>query len=228
MRPIIVRAAVVACAAASVPAVVLAAAIAVGELQEALHASPNLDRGAAYYLSCAACHGTDGGGTSDGRVARIAGQHRSVLVKQLVDFRHGQRWDIRMEHFSDSHHLQSAQAIADVAAYVNRLQPEAPPGMGDGELLEHGAGVYARRCQSCHGPRGQGSQRQGVPRIAAQHYEYLRRQIYDAVEGRRPNFSPEHIRLLAPLQRDDIVGVAGFLARARAPDGSKDVHEGER
>lgn len=34
------------------------------------------------------------------------------------------------------------------------------------------------------------------------------------LDGRRPNFSREHIRLLAKLDRDDLNGVADFLARA--------------
>ena len=38
---------------------------------------------------------------------RIAGQHYSVLLKQLVDFRHGKRWDFRMEERADQHHLPS-------------------------------------------------------------------------------------------------------------------------
>jgi cytochrome c553 len=56
-----------------------------------------------------------------------------------------------------------------------------------------------------------------IPRIAGQHYEYLMRQIDDAVEGRRPNFSASHVRLLARLERDDIVGLADYLSRLSQP-----------
>jgi hypothetical protein len=38
--------------------------------------------------------------------------------------------------------------------------------------------------------------------------------MHDAVEGRRPNFPAEHIRLLQPFERADFVGVADFLSRA--------------
>ncbi len=52
-----------------------------------------------------------------------------------------------------------------------------------------------------------------VPKIAGQHYEYLRRQMYDAVDGRRPGFPEVHIKLLARLEHEDIAGVADYLSR---------------
>lgn len=186
------------------------------EFMDAARREANLARGAELFETCAACHGVDGGGTLDGQVPRIAGQHASVLLKQLVDFRHARRWDPRMEHFADRHHLADAQAIADVAAYVSRLDRERPRGEGNGELLGHGAATYGRLCMKCHGPAGEGEARSAVPRIAGQHFEYLRRQIYDAVDGRRPNFSAAHIRLLARLDHADIEAVADYLARLHA------------
>jgi hypothetical protein len=33
------------------------------------------------------------------------------------------------------------------------------------------------------------------------------------VDGRRPNIPQSHVRVLAKLDRDDLVGVADFLAR---------------
>jgi cytochrome c553 len=185
------------------------------ELLDALRSKPNLDRGAELFDTCAACHGSLGAGTRDGQVPRIAGQHFSVLAKQMVDYRHDRRWDLRMEHFTDQHHLADAQAIADVAAYINQLKSNSAPGVGTGELVEHGASLYAQQCQSCHGLSGEGNAKSQVPQIGGQHYEYLVRQIHDAVDGRRPNFSVAHVRLLARLQRDDIVGLADYLSRTR-------------
>jgi len=183
------------------------------EFLEALRSTPNLDRGAELFDTCAACHGPSGAGTRDGAIPRIAGQHYAVVVKQLVDYRHARRWDPRMEHFADQHHLVDAQAVRDVAEYIQHLEISSTPGIGTGELTEHGRGVYADRCQSCHGTAGEGNAKTLAPRIAGQHYEYLRRQFYDAVEGRRPNFSPRHVRLFAGLERDDIVGLADYLSR---------------
>src|SRR5262249_32192183 len=156
----------------------LAVATARQELQQALRSKPNLEQGAELFRNCAVCHGPQGGGTRDGGVPRIAGQHISVLVKQLVDYRHSRRWDIRMEHFAGKHLLADPQALADVIAYIHQLHPEAAPGIGDGELAPHGANVYGRLCESCHGELAEGNAKQMVPRIAGQHYDYLMRQIY--------------------------------------------------
>ena len=201
------------CMVALLPLAAIAISQSQQELLAALHSKPNLDHGAELFQTCAACHGPAGGGTLDGGVPRIAGQHVSVLAKQLVDYRHDRRWDVRMEHFADRHHLADAQAIADVVAYVNQLDAGSERGVGTGELIVHGAGVYSRLCQSCHGPWGNGDAKRAIPRIAGQHYEYLRRQIYNAVDGRRPNMPAAHIRLLARLERDDISGLADYLSR---------------
>jgi cytochrome c553 len=199
-----------------VPVLAFAFATSSQELLQAMRSKADPDRGAELFRNCAVCHGPAGGGTQDGGVPRIAGQHISVLEKQLVDYRHDRRWDLRMEHFADRHHLIDAQAIADVATYVHHLSVETPPGIGDGELVDHGADVYAQKCLSCHGREAQGEGKAMVPRLAGQHYEYLMRQIYDAVDGRRPNFSAVHVRLLARLDRDDIVGLADYLSRLTA------------
>ena len=183
------------------------------EYLEAVKATPDLDRGAHYFTICSNCHGPKGGGSIDGKVPRIGGQHFRVVARQLVAFRHGQRWDILMENFADRHRLPDAQAIADVAYYVSQLSDPSPAGLGNGELVPQGARIYFRQCESCHGSTGQGDPEHAVPRIAGQHYEYLRRQIYDAVDGRRPGFPPSHVRLLAQLDRDGIAGVADYLSR---------------
>jgi cytochrome c553 len=193
--------------------VALAMPSASQEYLQAVKSVPDLDRGAHYFTTCANCHGPRGGGSVDGKVPRIGGQYFRVVVRQLVAFRHGQRWDILMENFADQHRIPDAQAIADVAGYVSQLDDPTPPGLGSGELVGHGASVYVRRCESCHGTTGQGDPDRVIPRIAGQHYEYLRRQMYDAVDGRRPGFPPSHVRLLAQLEHDDIAGVADYLSR---------------
>ena len=107
--------------AVTLSAAVYALSTAQEELAEVKRSTPDLDHGAELFDTCAACHGPDGGGTSDGQVPRIGSQHLSVLWKQLTDYRHDRRWDLRMEHFADRHHLSDAQAIADVGTYIHQL-----------------------------------------------------------------------------------------------------------
>jgi cytochrome c553 len=184
------------------------------EFSAAVRAKPDLERGRQLFRECAVCHGAEGNGTDDGGVPRIAGQHFRVLVRQLVDYRHETRWDIRMEHYAGKRLLADPQAMADVAGYAAQLSRDMARNVGDGSLVRHGAQVYARQCAECHGARGEGDDESTTPRLAGQHYEYLLRQMYDAVDGRRPNFSASHVKLLARLQRDDLVGVSDFLARS--------------
>ena len=183
------------------------------ELEAVKHSTPNLDQGAEVFRTCATCHGPDGGGTLDGQVPRIAGQHTSVLRKQILDYRYDRRWDLLMESIAGRHDLPNAQTIADVTAYISRIDRDPQIAHGDGRLLQQGAASYAQLCRGCHGIAAQGDAAHTIPRLAGQHYEYLRRQIYDAVDGRRPNFSPAHSRLLARLDHDDIQAVADYLSR---------------
>jgi cytochrome c553 len=183
------------------------------EMLQVERARPDLARGEEYFRSCAVCHGPRGEGAADGTVPVIAGQHFRVIAKQLIDYRYGKRWDPRMEQVANRHSMQHAQAVADVAAYVSQLDRQPKRGVGAGNALEYGADVYARECSDCHGAAGEGSAKERVPFLAAQHYEYLLRQIYDAVDGRRPNMPRNHVRLFKKLQLKDIQAVADFLSR---------------
>lgn len=189
------------------------------EFVEGAYLQPDLARGAGLYETCAACHGADGRGTSDGEIPAIAGQHGSVLLKQLTDFRHEQRWNERMQHFTDRHALASAQELTDVAAYVASLPrfPTTVLGVGDGSALNKGAKVYFRRCERCHGPLGEGEVFLGVPRLAGQHYGYLLRQLEETAINQRPGMGDDHVELLSKLSKAQRRGVADYLSRT-SPD----------
>ena len=184
------------------------------EFTRVMAAKPNADSGAVFFEQCASCHGADGGGVISGSVPRIAGQHYRVLVRQIVDFRHGARWDVRMEGVATSHYvIPEAQDIADVAWYVSLLDRDGNRGVGDGEYVDRGAALYAQKCASCHGESGQGNEKKEVPRIAGQHAGYLARQIYDAVDKRRPALARSHGKRFAPLDFQDVLGLTDYLSR---------------
>jgi cytochrome c553 len=183
------------------------------ELQRVLRATPDAEQGRELFLQCVSCHGSDGAGQENGNTPRIAGQHYEVLAKQLVDFRHGKRWDFRMESFADKHHLETAQDVANVAAYVHALDPGEVAGTGDGLHATDGALLFGAKCASCHGPLGRGNARERVPQLAGQHYGYIMRQMYDAVDGRRPTMDRVHSGKIEPLDFEQVRAVADFLAR---------------
>jgi cytochrome c553 len=52
-----------------------------------------------------------------------------------------------------------------------------------------------------------------VPHLAGQHYGYLMRQMYDAVDGRRPAMPRVHPRKIAPFDFEEVRAVADYLSR---------------
>jgi cytochrome c553 len=184
------------------------------ELATVLAAKPDATRGAELFEACASCHGVDGGGATEGTVPRIAGQHFRVLAEQIVDFRHGKRWDFRMEGVASSHQtLPKLQDITDVAWYASQLERGGARGIGDGTQLEAGAALYAKHCASCHGGQAEGNDKRAIPRLAGQHAGYLSRQVYDAVDGRRPRLARSHGKAFAPLAFEEVRGLSDYLAR---------------
>ena len=202
---------------ALLPVMAVSAERAKSELNDVLRAKADPVRGAGLFAQCMACHGADGNGEVNGSTPRIAGQHYRVLAKQLVDFRHGKRWDFRMEAMADRHHLAGAQDIADVAVYVAGLTRPGDRGIGSGEFAVEGQRIYAARCQSCHGEDAEGDASRGVPRLGGQHYAYLMRQMYDAVDGRRPALPRLHSQRIAPLDFQQVRAVSDYLARIGWP-----------
>ena len=192
----------------------VAMSTATEELNAALRLKPRLNHGAEIFDTCAACHGDNGRGASDGSIPAIAGQPEAVIVKQIVDFRYDARFSIRMQHFVDHHHLAAAQDLADVAGYVSRLPPRqvSPASAGPDPLAQS---LFATMCAACHGARGEGKASARAPRLAGQHAQYLDEQLHDAAEGRRPSMEPDHARVLARLSSDEILALSRYLEGLR-------------
>jgi cytochrome c553 len=202
----------IVCVLLLLPAAVDAASPARSELQAALRATPDAEHGATLFAQCVACHGSEGQGLPDGSTPRIAGQHFHVLVKQLVDFRYGKRWDFRMEQRANTH-LGAFQDIADVSSYLSRLPRRNRVGGISGEILSQGANLYGTNCAACHGARGEGDDATAVPMLAGQHPGYLLRQMYDSVDGRRPSLAQLHAKRIKPLDFEQLRAIADFLSR---------------
>ncbi len=184
------------------------------DFNQVIASQPDVARGQELFEKCSVCHGKDGGGTADGSVPRIAGQHYRVLARQIIDFRSGRRWDVRMEGVATSHQVMpELQDIADVAWFVSRLDLDGNGGIRNGQYVERGAALYAANCKTRHGADGRGSDQKQVPRLAGQHAGYLSRQIYDAVDGRRPVLAKSHGKRFAPLGFEDVLGLTDYLAR---------------
>ena len=188
---------------------------AIADFRSAMQLEPNLEHGAKLFSKCATCHAANGLGTQDGSVPAIAGQHDSVLVKQLVDFRHDRRWGEQMRNAASQHILSGPQELLDVAAYAESL-PRWPPlegGVGDGSALNDGYVVYQRYCADCHGPLGLGELRRVRPRLAGQRYQYLLRQLEETADRMRPGMDVKHVKLIGGLSAEERRAVADYLSR---------------
>lgn len=216
-RPSAARAVLVALAAG----LALAAEPARGSDLAALAREGDPRSGERAYASCAVCHLPDAAGRPDGTFPRLAGQHRSVLVKQLVDIRDGRRRNPVMEPWA--HALVDDREIADVAAYVASLPLPEAVGRGDGEDLERGARLYARDCAECHGERGEGAEQAFVPVLAGQHYAYLLRQLRTIAAARRANSHPDMPARVSRYTDAELRAVVDHASRLPGP-----VRGGER
>lgn len=187
------------------------------EREEALKLTPSLDNGRDIYEVCSACHMPEGWGLTDGTFPQIAGQHRTVLIKQLEDIREGNRDNPTMYPFALPSEIGGAQAVADVTEYIARLPMNPENGQGPGDDLELGKKLYADNCVRCHGETGDGNAEKYYPRIQGQHYEYLLRQYQWIKEGKRRNANPDMVAQIQHFSERDTKAVLDYVSRLRPP-----------
>jgi cytochrome c553 len=199
------------------PVVAGAASPAQSEYQAALRATPDFEHGAELFAGCVACHGAAGQGLPDGSTPQIAGQHFRVLVKQLVDFRYGRRWDSRMEPRANAH-LGAFQDIADVAGYLSRQPAKTAARAPETNLTAKGGDLYRANCASCHGSRGEGDDERAVPLLSGQHPEYVLRQLSGSIDGRRPALKQLHERRVKELDPEQLRAIADYLLQLGSTD----------
>lgn len=184
---------------------------AIAEAVEAGKLEARVDRGRALYEVCAECHLSNGAGTPDGTIPQLAGQHRGVLIKQLMDIRSGLRRNPSMYPYAVR--LDGAQDLADVTAYIETLPIPKDNGKGTGVYLEDGKRLYDKNCLRCHGENGEGSADAFYPRVAGQHYRYLVRQLIDIAGGRRGNANPDMADSVKDFSARDVANVADYVSR---------------
>jgi cytochrome c553 len=175
-------------------------------------ATGNAAAGQVEFEVCQGCHRDAGVGRVNGSYPRLAGQHASVMVKQIDDIRTGRRQNHRMLPFVDESVL-GRQQVADVAAYLRAQPVTADNGKGPGTDLDRGRALYERDCARCHGTTGEGDARKIVPRLSGQHYLYLLREARAIRDGTRGNGNTEMVELVIGYDEADLEAVFDFVSR---------------
>jgi cytochrome c553 len=188
----------------------------IGEKVEALTLKGDVENGTDAFEVCSACHLPSGAGRPDGTFPQLAGQHTTVLIKQIADIREGRRDNPIMYPFAKT--LIDPQELADVAAYIETLDIPSNNGKGPGTDLETGKTLYERDCVQCHGDFGEGNAEKFYPVLAGQHYKYLLRQIGDIAAKRRRNANPDMVKIVVNYSPEELDAVVDYMSRIEWPE----------
>ncbi len=159
-------------------------------------AQGNIEAGKAKSITCAACH-TATGNSLITQYPKIAGQHATYLEKQLKDLKVGAstggkkgRYDPVMSAMAMP---LSEQDIKDLSAFYASLPISENSTPED--VVEQGKVLYAAgdaergltACIACHGPRGNGTELSGFPKISGQNADYIKIQLDKFKRSERTN-----------------------------------------
>jgi cytochrome c553 len=190
-----------------------------GEKIEALKLKGDKKRGEEAYEVCGACHLPSGAGRPDGTFPQLAGQHTTVLIKQMADIRAGLRDNPTMYPFAAT--LTDPQELADVSAYIEGLCIPPEHGKYEGAdaavQVAKGKELYEKQCLECHGKTGEGVKDKFYPVIAGQHYKYLLRQMTEIRDGHRRNANPDMVKVIKPYTNDQLVAISAYQSSLVMP-----------
>ncbi|MFV0574238.1 MAG: c-type cytochrome [Vibrio sp.] len=159
-------------------------------------AQGDIEAGKSKSATCAACHGPDGNSVV-AQYPKIAGQHEKYLEKQLQELKLGMTSGGKQGRYDP---VMSAMAmpltdedIADLAAYYASVPQTG--GSTPENVVEAGKALYfagsqekgLTSCNACHGPRGEGMELGGFPKISGQHADYVKIQLEKFRSGERTN-----------------------------------------
>ncbi len=182
------------CAAACCAAVVLAAAPAraADEADPAIQAKVGV---------CGSCHGQDGVPTAPS-IPIIWGQKENYLVKEIHDYRAGDRSNPVMTPFAKTIAQEDSRKIA--AYFAAKSWPAASKTAAAGEPPQ---GIAM--CKACHGQNFEGGA--PAPRLAGLSYDYLLSAMNGFADGSRTNNldMPGFMKALTEEQRESM---AKYLA----------------
>ncbi len=187
-----------------------------GEKIEALKLKGDAKAGEEVFEICSACHLPSGAGRPDGTFPQLAGQHATVIIKQIADIRAKLRDNPIMYPFATT--LTDPQQLADVSAYIQSMPIPHDNGRGPGTDLESGKKLYERDCFKCHGANGEGDAVKFFPVLAGQHYKYMLRQATEIRDGKRRNANPDMVKIIKTYSDKEIDAIVDYMSRLKMPE----------
>ena len=172
------------------------------------------------YTPCVACHGANAEGIVALNSPALAGQSQSYLMRQLWDFRNGNRGATEGDTIGAQMRpmammLEDGVAIANVAAYLASMPTSKPPATVEGDAA-NGQKLYDSRCGACHGGKGWGIEELHTPNLSSIGDAYLMRQVRNFQNGLRgaKKVAPEgkQMAMMAKsVTAEDVKDIAAFL-----------------
>ena len=181
----------------------------IGSAQAASAAS----EGSRLFAPCVVCHQPNAWGSPDGSIPNLAGQQKRYLETQLDLFASGARVNTAMQLVTAHPKSADHSDFAALSSYLSALAWNPGPVEGSGEHLRVGQELYTHICAACHLNDGRGQASNRVPRIAGQHYPYLRRQIEEAARLHRDLAPPEMTSALRGMRESEKDALADYVSR---------------
>lgn len=178
-------------------------------------AAGDANAGKSKAAACTACHGADGNSPSDA-YPKLAGQGEAYLLKQLMNFKSGERENAFMAPMVAP---LSEQDMADLAAYF--ASQKTLPGATPEEFIELGQSVYrggnkesgVPACMACHGPNGSGMPAAKWPALSGQYSAYVEAQLNAFASGMRSNDPSGMMRDIASrMSKEEIKAVSAYVS----------------
>ena len=175
-------------------------------------AQGSIEAGKAKSQTCVACHGADGN-SQLAMYPKLAGQHAKYIEKQLKDLKLGMtsggkqgRYDPVMSGMAMP---LTEQDMQDLSAYYASLpisNNTTPENVVEKGKVLYSAGDAERgltACIACHGPRGNGTELSGFPKISGQHADYIKAQLEKFRDSKRENDMNAMMRDIAKKLTDE-------------------------
>ncbi len=156
---------------------------------------------------CAACHGPDGNST-DPQYPIIAGQNARYIYLQLRDFKEGRRKNPLMSPMATN---LSKKDMLDLAAYYSAQKATRENAKGDPGKIDEGRKIAdAALCPMCH--LGGFSGQNEVPKVAGQHYDYIKKQLLAFKNRTRTNDAGSMTAYMSNVTPEQMEALAAYAA----------------